>query len=57
MAETILPETVDSSGAKPLKAANFMDVHVADCYKAEQQKIIQEGLIKLQKDCQEKVEK
>ncbi len=57
MGETILPETSDSPGAKVLKIANFMDVYVADCYKAEQQKIIQEGLIKFQKDCQEKVEK
>lgn len=52
--ETILPETVGSPGAKALKIANFMDVYVADCYEVEQQKIIQEGLIKFQKDCQEK---
>ncbi len=55
--ETILPETVDSPGIKALKIANFMDVYVADCYKEEQQKIIQEGLMKFQKDCQEKVGK
>ncbi len=52
--ETILPETVDSPGAKALKVANFMDVYVADCYNSEQQKIIQEGLVSFQKDCLEK---
>lgn len=55
--ETILPETVDSPGAKALKVANFMDVYVADCYKKEQQKVIQEGVMKFQYDCQEKVGK
>jgi len=52
--ETILPETVDSPGAKALKVANFMDVFVADCYNREQQKTIQEGLVLFQKECQEK---
>ena len=52
--EIILPETADSPGAKALKIANFIDVYVADCYKAEQQKVLQEGLMQFQKDCQEK---
>lgn len=52
--ETILPKTADSPGAKVLKVAHFMDVYVADCYKEAQQKIVQEGLLIFQKECQEK---
>ena len=53
--ETILPETVDSPGAKTLNVANFMDLYAADCYKAKQQKVIQEGLLLFEKECLAKV--
>ena len=50
--ETILPETKDSPGAKTLKIANFMDVYVMDCYTPNDQQLLQNGLLKFEKDCQ-----
>lgn len=52
--ETILPQTIDSPGAKALQVANFIDVYVKDCYTLENQEIIQKGLLAFAQFCQQK---
>lgn len=44
VAETILPTTPESPGAKEAGVGEFMNVIVIDCYTAEDQKIITEGI-------------
>lgn len=50
VAETILPKT-NTPGAKEAEVAKFMQVMVNDCYKAEDQKIFHEGIVKLDEAC------
>ena len=44
VAETILPETPDSPGAKAARLGEFMKVMVADCYTLDEQKIFELGI-------------
>ncbi len=45
--ETILPATTSSPGAKETNVGAFMKSIVSDCYNSEEQKIFQDGLLKL----------
>ena len=45
--ETILPATTSSPGAREANVGAFMKSIVSDCYSAEEQKIFQDGLLKL----------
>ena len=47
VADTILPTTASSPGAKAANVGQFMTVMVNDCYEAKDQKIFHEGLGKL----------
>ena len=42
--ETILPATAESPGAKEARVGEFMNTIVTDCYTADDQKIILEGI-------------
>ena len=46
--ETILPTTASSPGAKSTKIGEFMKTIVTDCYDEKEQKIFEDGLVKLQ---------
>ena len=46
--ETILPTTASSPGAKAAKIGDFMKTIVTDCYDEKEQKIFEDGLVKLQ---------
>lgn len=52
IAERILPAT-DTPGAKDVFVHEFIDLILADCYKAEEQEKFKKGLEKLNVDCQE----
>ncbi len=47
VANTILPDTKSSPGAKAAKVGQFMIVMVNDCYEAKDQKVFHEGMKKL----------
>ena len=47
IADTILPTTAGSPGAKAAKVGNFMSVMVLDCYEEKDQKIFLDGLKKI----------
>ncbi len=47
MAETILPKTDDSPGAKDVNVHEFMDLVIKDCFKAKEQEKFIEGLTAL----------
>lgn len=47
VANTILPDTASSPGAKAAKVGQFMTVMVNDCYEAKDQKIFHDGMNKL----------
>lgn len=47
VADTILPTTASSPGAKAANVGQFMTVMVNDCYEAKDQKIFHEGMDKL----------
>lgn len=57
IAETILPTTPDSSGAKDSLVANFMDVYIANCYAPEQQQIFKSGITNFKEQCQKQLGK
>ncbi|MDX2248943.1 MAG: gluconate 2-dehydrogenase subunit 3 family protein [Bacteroidia bacterium] len=48
IAETILPETETSPGAKAAKTGRFMNVIVTECYDEKEQKIFLDGIIRLE---------
>lgn len=48
LAETILPTTETSPGAKAAKTGRFMNVVVTECYDEKQQKIFMDGILKLE---------
>lgn len=50
IAETILPTTSDSPGAKAARAGAFMILIVEDCYEEKEQKIFVEGLKNIQEE-------
>ena len=52
IADTILPDTTDSPGAKQAGAGAFMMLIVEDCYAEGEQKIFVEGLKKIQAESQ-----
>ncbi len=54
VAETILPTTAASPGAKAAKVGEFMSVMVRDCYEEKDQKIFMEGIKKLDEASQKK---
>lgn len=51
IAETILPTTPDSPGAKAAGIGSFMDRYVADCLTAEAQQQLRNGLVLLDEQC------
>ncbi len=54
LADTILPDTTDSPGAKQAGAGAVMMLLVQDCYEEREQKIFVEGLKKIQTESQSK---
>jgi hypothetical protein len=52
IANTILPTTAKSPGAKAAAAGPFMAVKVTDCYEPANQQIVREGLEKVERACQ-----
>lgn len=57
VADTILPTTASSPGAKAAAVGSFIAVYVKDCYDERDQKIFTEGMNKLQDACQKKNDK
>jgi hypothetical protein len=57
IADTILPTTASSPGAKAAAVGTFMTVMVKDCYEEKEQKIFVEGMNKLQDACKKKNDK
>jgi len=51
VAETILPTTQKSPGAKAAKVGSFMTIMVNDCYEAPDQQIFLDGMDKLDAAC------
>lgn len=51
VADTILPTTQKSPGAKAAKVGSFMTVMVNDCYEVPDQQIFLEGMEKLETAC------
>lgn len=54
VADTILPTTAKSPGAKAAATGPFMAVMVTDCYTPEDQKIFREGMTRLEEACKAK---
>lgn len=54
IADTILPTTASSPGAKAAAVGTFMTVMVKDCYDKEDQEIFVDGMNKLQDACRKK---
>ena len=52
VAESILPETAKSGGAKAAQVGNFAQLMLRDCYTPEEQKVFTEGLKTLDKACE-----
>jgi len=57
VADTILPTTASSLGAKAAKVGAFMTVMVRDCYTEKQQKTFMEGMSKLNDAAKKKFDK
>jgi hypothetical protein len=57
VADTILPTTSSSPGAKAAKVGAFMTVMVRDCYTEKQQKTFMEGMSKLNDASKKKFDK
>lgn len=57
IADTILPTTASSPGAKAAAVGTFMSVMVKDCYDERDQKIFVDGMNKLQDTCTKKYDK
>ena len=51
VADTILPDTPKSPGAKAAKVGPFMALMVTDCYEPNEQKIFRDGMTKLNDAC------
>jgi hypothetical protein len=54
VADTILPATTKSPGAKAAATGPFIAVMVTDCYTPEDQKIFRDGMTKLEEACKAK---
>ena len=48
LAETILPKTKDSPGAKDVGIGRFFNTYVSDCYNGSEQKIFLDGIMQLE---------
>ncbi len=57
MADTIIPTTADSGGAKTANVGEFMNVMVTDCYLPANQKIFTDGLANFETKCMDKYKK
>ncbi|MBC6989563.1 MULTISPECIES: gluconate 2-dehydrogenase subunit 3 family protein [Hymenobacter] len=57
VADTILPTTAKSPGAKAAQVGSFMAVMVRDCYTPADQKIFLNGITQLDKDCKKQTGK
>lgn len=57
IADTIIPTTADSPGAKAAKVGEFMNVMVTDCYLPANQKIFIDGLASFETKCMAKYKK
>ncbi len=57
VADTILPTTASSPGAKAAKVGAFMTVMVRDCYTEKQQKTFMEGMSKINDVAKKKFDK
>ena len=51
VAESILPKTEKSPGAKDVEIGKFMNTYVTDCYNSEEQKVLIDGLLQLDTMC------
>ena len=51
VADTILPDTEKSPGAKAAKTGAFMAIMVTDCYEPKDQEIFRAGMVKLDEAC------
>ncbi|MEO9004851.1 MAG: gluconate 2-dehydrogenase subunit 3 family protein, partial [Ginsengibacter sp.] len=54
IAETIIPASTTSPGAKAAKVGEFMNVYVTDCYTPEDQQTFMEGISTVKKLCKSK---
>lgn len=57
IADTLIPTTADSPGAKAAKVGEFMNVIVTDCYLPANQKIFTDGLASFETKCMAKYKK
>lgn len=53
IADTILPETPGSAGAKAAGVGPFIDRYVADCLAADDQQVVRQGLVTIDDICRE----
>jgi hypothetical protein len=51
IADTIIPDTPDSPGAKAAKVGQFMETQVADCYTTKQQAAFTKGIATFKEVC------
>lgn len=51
IAETIIPATLESPGAKAAKVGEFIKVYVSDCYTTEDQSIFKSGMTAFKELC------
>ena len=57
IAETILPTTASSPGAKAAGVGSFMTVMVTDCYEEKDQRIFLAGMVSLHESCKKKYDR
>src|SRR5688572_29634860 len=57
IADTILPTTASSPGAKAAKVGAFMNVMYTDCYDAKDQKVFREGMDKVHDEAKKDFDK
>ncbi|MDH5610188.1 MAG: gluconate 2-dehydrogenase subunit 3 family protein [Cyclobacteriaceae bacterium] len=53
LADTLIPDTDTSQGAKKANVGEFVQLYVTDCLAAVQQQIVLEGYARFKKDCLE----
>jgi hypothetical protein len=57
VADTILPDTPGSPGAKAAKTGAFMQTYILDCYEAADQDVFMQGMDDLKAACKKKMSK
>jgi len=55
VADTILPDTPNSPGAKAAGVGEFMNPMITDCYPEVEQKIFTDGILQLEKTCKKQL--